>query len=132
MAFDQHSVNAVGISVNLDGYAELRADILRAPKAVQDEITRMLHAWGDKLYKGARQNLSGDVLQVQTGRLKGALVIHKDALAVEVEDDVFYGAIHEEGNFPWMQPAWDELGGEAGAIKVVQEALDKGLGSVGL
>lgn len=132
MAFDQHSLDPVGVTVRINDMPDLMRDLERASDVVKDEVTKAIHAWGGKVYDAAQTNLSGEVLQVQTGRLKGAWVEQRDPLFWAAQDDVFYGAIHEEGNYPWLKPAWDEQGGDAGAENAIRDGLDRGLKGVGL
>lgn len=75
------------------------------------------------------------VLNVRTGRLRGALIKREARLRVEVQDDVFYGAIHEgtpeePGRYPWFMPALAAVGGEDGFFDAVDAALGAGLEAV--
>lgn len=132
MPYEQKTNQAVGVSFNIEGHEELLRDLRQAPEAVKGKVTIFIHGHGQKVWEKARLNLSGQVLQVQTGRLRGSWVQLAQPLYWEAQSDVFYGAIHEAGNYPWLQPAWDELGGEAAVLNGIREALDEGLREVGL
>jgi hypothetical protein len=132
MAFNQHDLTPIGIRIDATGFADLLRDLEKAPQEVKDATTKEIHAIGGKLYDKAKENLSGGVLQVQTGRLKGSWVEARHPLYWEAQSDVFYGAIHEAGNYPWLAPAFEQLGGEDAVIAAVRKGLDSGLKGAGL
>lgn len=132
MPFNQHDLDPVGVTIDIDDLIELRRDLERASDQVKEHVTKAIHAFGGEVYDAAKANLTGEVLQVRTGRLRGAWVQRKDDLAWLAEDDVFYGAIHEAGNYPWLQPAWDGAGGDEAVVTAIRKGLDEGMKVVNL
>ncbi len=100
-----------------------------AAQVLDDALAEFGEAW----YAGAAANLEGQVLNIRTRRLRGALAKRRSWLEYELEDDVVYGVYWEEGFFDvagqWQQRPWfgvvfeQDLGGEAGFAAHLDAAL---------
>lgn len=130
--FDQHDLSPVRVVVDAGELERVVALIERLGDRGRAVAAEVVEQFATRVYKGARSNLSGPVLAVRTGRLRGALAmsVEPGLLAREIEDDVFYGAVHEgteeePGAHPWMAPAVAEAGGVKGFADALETALQR-------
>lgn len=87
--------------------------------------------------KARKLTASGEaVLNVESGALRGGLVAAHGPLWSQIQDDVFYGAVWEQGRKradgtldkrPWFFRAYEEVGGDEQFFREVGKAMFDGL-----
>lgn len=133
----QRSLDPVLLDLTFDArqLGEMAAALRRAGSETAKKLTEeVIWPFGRRVYAGAYQNLSGTVLDVQTGRLRGSLTKAEHHLEIMIESDVFYGALWESQYAdasrcrPWLAPALEAEGGEAGFDRELTEWLEQHAG----
>lgn len=115
--------------------ATLRWDDEKVVAALQLGLARGVNTAANNVVREAKEHLSGEVLNVRTGRLRRSVksvldLSDKSNPVARVGTNVFYGRLHEQGvgklpMRPWLVPAaQDMLTKNRQAIKrAVQKAL---------
>jgi hypothetical protein len=158
----QHRQSAVGLGLTVD-VTELEAcghRLEAVPRELADRLDAELERLAGRVYDAAYQNLSGSgykagrgfgaanlarwgltadaLLNVRSGRLRGALTRLFRRLEKLIENDVFYGALWEFGftlkpwgrepghpvQVPWMSEAYERsVGGPEGVREALQRVV---------
>ena len=142
----QGSLPLMNLSVDVNLIEEFARLLPETKPRVQAEVTKAIWAFADRMFAGITERIGnhdgeGTVLHVRERGLRGGLVEIKTSLMAVLEDDVFYGALWEEGipGFlaygrwpkpqaarPWWAPSFEQAGGEAGFYRDVDAAFGRG------
>lgn len=77
--------------------AALAAKLNRAPEKIREGVARATEQGMQTLAERARENLSGEVLNEKTGRLKGSIAASSSDMTGRVTADAPYARIQEFG-----------------------------------